>query len=477
MGFGENILGAAWTTVGEDANVSLVNMNGGSGLNWLLLGFANLIWVPTAMKIGRKFVYIASLIIMVCMYSWSAVFYGTGQWYGSCALGGLGTSAYQALIQLTIMDIFFAHERGTMLAVYVWSQQLGALLGSILGGYIAAGPGWRFGEDICAILCAFVAVLIFFTMDDSMFPRDAFTSSTNSLIPSAASDSDVVGSEDLSQRDAKTKNMQSSDQQVVPTEGLVTLPPRTYLGLLSPIHYYKEDSTTFYQYFRRPFVLFSFPNVVLSAIIFGFACTGGFASFSTMAEILMAPPYNWGTGPTGLVNLAGLIGSFIGMATGYLGDRLVIYLARKNGGYKEPEMRLWMLGSCFIYTGIGYMTYGWVAQEGEHWIGIAIGLACMSAQQTAAGSIATAYAMECFEGIAGEIVVILAIGSSVINFACSYSIQPMINVMGYGWALTAWGLMALLSLGLAIPMMLWGKEWRRAKKERYDAFLRETGRA
>lgn len=54
------------------------------------------------------------------------------------------------------------------------------------------------------------------------------------------------------------------------------------------------------------------------------------------------------------------------MATGYFGDRLVIYLARKNGGYKEPEMRLWTLGFCFIYTAVGYLTYGWVAQAGEH---------------------------------------------------------------------------------------------------------------
>lgn len=153
MGFGENILGAAWTEIAEETNVSLTNMNGASGLNWLLLGFANLIWIPIAMKFGRKIVYIASLIIMVVMYTWSAVFTGTGQWYGACALGGLGTSAYQALIQLTIMDVFFAHERGTMLAFYLWGQQLGAILGLILGGYIAEGPGWRWGENICAILC------------------------------------------------------------------------------------------------------------------------------------------------------------------------------------------------------------------------------------------------------------------------------------------------------------------------------------
>jgi hypothetical protein len=47
------------------------------------------------------------------------VFIGTGQFYVACALGDLGTNAYQALIQFAIMDVFLAHDRGTMLAFYL----------------------------------------------------------------------------------------------------------------------------------------------------------------------------------------------------------------------------------------------------------------------------------------------------------------------------------------------------------------------
>lgn len=47
MSFGENNLGAAWETVSEEAHVSLEQMNGGSAVNYLLLGFCNLLWVPT----------------------------------------------------------------------------------------------------------------------------------------------------------------------------------------------------------------------------------------------------------------------------------------------------------------------------------------------------------------------------------------------------------------------------------------------
>lgn len=43
-------------------------------------------------------------------------------------LNGLGTSAYQAVIQLSVFDMFFAHERGRMLSVYLFGQQLGSML-------------------------------------------------------------------------------------------------------------------------------------------------------------------------------------------------------------------------------------------------------------------------------------------------------------------------------------------------------------
>lgn len=49
--------------------------------------------------------------------------------------------------------MFFAHERGRMVAVYIFWQQLGSILGLILGGYISDGIGWRWSQPIVAIAC------------------------------------------------------------------------------------------------------------------------------------------------------------------------------------------------------------------------------------------------------------------------------------------------------------------------------------
>jgi hypothetical protein len=119
-------------------------------------------------------------------------------------------------------------------------------------------------------------------------------------------------------------------------------------------------------------------------------------SFNTISRILTEPPYNFSNTATGLMFLAALVGNFVGLAVGMASDPLVILLARRNGGVKEPEMRLYMLVPCALFASVGYFTYGWGAEAGSPWIIIGVGIAAMIAHQVGACSIATAYAMECF---------------------------------------------------------------------------------
>jgi hypothetical protein len=50
---------------------------------------------------------------------------------------------------------------------------------------------------------------------------------------------------------------------------------------------------------------------------------------------------------------------------GYLNARTVVWLARRNNGFSEPEFRLWMLLSLSFFQAIGLLMYG---------IGVARGL-------------------------------------------------------------------------------------------------------
>lgn len=54
------------------------------------------------MKFGRKIVYILSLLLLVGGSVWGKYYTGTAQYYIMLAIQGIGTAAYQALIQLTV---------------------------------------------------------------------------------------------------------------------------------------------------------------------------------------------------------------------------------------------------------------------------------------------------------------------------------------------------------------------------------------
>lgn len=84
--FGENNWGAAWTTISADTGVTLTDMNGGSALNYLLLGCVNILWIPTAMKFGRKIVFILSLVFCHGGWDLGEVFYRNRAvlCYGGC---------------------------------------------------------------------------------------------------------------------------------------------------------------------------------------------------------------------------------------------------------------------------------------------------------------------------------------------------------------------------------------------------------
>ncbi|KAL1586898.1 hypothetical protein WHR41_04094 [Cladosporium halotolerans] len=475
--YGENNLGAARTVISEQANVPLTALAGGGALNYLLLGFANIFWIPLAMKGGRRPVLLITTLFVLGSMVWQAEFNGAAQWYLSCALNGVGTSAYQAVIQLSIFDMFFVHQRSTSLSFYLFGQQLGSILGLITGGAIADTRGWRWSGWIAAIIEAGTFLLILAGFEETMFPRFLFDQRDE--LPRTEHGAVMDDhSQDTVEDDGKKGLEPSQSSSAVSERAGEVLPGyerRTMLQRLKLWNYQPEDKTTYWEYFRRPSFLFAFPNVVLAGIIFAFGCTAGIVTFNTISEIMTAAPYNFSTTATGLMFLSALIGSVFGYLTGVFADTVVVFLARRNGGVKEPEMRLWTLCISFVYAGAGYLLYGWGAEEGLHWVAVAFGLGCMIAHQVSACSIATAYAMDSFPGISGEIVVILAICSSCINFAINQSLQYFIDATSFGPVFTFYGLMVLLSMAAAVPMCIWGKQWRKRCAPKYREFLSLRG--
>lgn len=139
-----------------------------------------------------------------------------------------------------------------------------------------------------------------------MFPRYRFNSTLNIGLSAPGLSPD---NQDKSETHSRTESPTSTVGNTTFSEQIHS---RTFWQKVALVHYFADDQTTWLQYFRRPFYLFAFPNIVLAGIQFAFGCTAGIVSFNTISEIMTDAPYNWSAGSTGLLFLAALVGNFIG---------------------------------------------------------------------------------------------------------------------------------------------------------------------
>jgi hypothetical protein len=86
----------------------------------------------------------------------------------------------------------------------------------------------------------------------------------------------------------------------------------------------------------------------------------------TMSQALGSPPYLWGSQKIEFTNFALLVGSVIGTATASpLSDWVAMRATKKNGGIREPEMRLPAMVPFFLLTVLGMLVSSYRNDRGK----------------------------------------------------------------------------------------------------------------
>jgi len=108
----------------------------------------------------------------------------------------------------------------------------------------------------------------------------------------------------------------------------------------------------------RPIILFSYPAILWSTVVYSLSVGWLIVLSETMAHIYQNHPYDFSRLATGLVYISPFIGGIIGTAVaGKVSDAVVRAMSRRNGGVYEPEFRLVMGIPVAIATAIGLMGY------------------------------------------------------------------------------------------------------------------------
>lgn len=163
-------------------------LNIGMAVALLLLGVGNVFTTPLSnskifglssmnsadisVELGRRFIYCTSLLIVLCSQIWMGLSRNIGDYQGAHVLIGLGAAPFEALVAISIADVWFSHERGSKLGAYVFGLAFGSFIGPLCAGFMALNQGWRWLYWWGAILSGALGLLFFLTFEETRFIRD-----------------------------------------------------------------------------------------------------------------------------------------------------------------------------------------------------------------------------------------------------------------------------------------------------------------
>ncbi len=103
-----------------------------------------------------------------------------------------------------------------------------------------------------------------------------------------------------------------------------------------------------------PLEIFFFPIIFWAAMAMGAAANSLLCVNLIQSQALSAPPYNFSGQNVGFANFALVAGGAIGLAiAGPWSDWVALRATKKNGGIREPEMRLFSLIPFIVCTILG----------------------------------------------------------------------------------------------------------------------------
>jgi MFS family permease len=172
----------------------------------------------------------------------------------------------------------------------------------------------------------------------------------------------------------------------------------------------------------RPFILFAYPAVLWSSLVYALAVGWLIVLSESVAHIYEDTSYHFTPLQVGLVYISPFVGGVLGTAVaGKVSDIVVRYMARKNDGVYEPEFRLLMALPITLATVIGLMGFGWSAEEKDNWIVPTVFFGVISFGCSLASTTAVTFVVDSYRVYAGEALVTLNVTkskSSRILFIC-----------------------------------------------------------
>ncbi|KAH0543489.1 hypothetical protein FGG08_002157 [Glutinoglossum americanum] len=353
-------------------------------------GVAGVLFVASARVWGKRHLYLLGSVLLIVGSAWA----GRSRSYSSLLwariIQGVAVAPFEALVNASVGDLYFVHQRGKRMALSNLSLFGGAFFTPVIVGKMTHSLGWPWPFYFVAIFSGVVLPMVFFLVPETSFKREARLNtdiaSTDDFhrqqqFEGTPEMRDSPGGQNTPRNESLGGPQEDIEQKRLTQPGEASLekqkdlnqgaPPEkvSFAKSLLPFNGRKTDES-FFKLLLRPFPLFFHPAVLWACLIQGTLIGWTVLMGIVLAAIFLGPPLFFNEAETGYLYSGAFIGAVLGFVlAGAISDWSAKLLTRMNKGIYEPEFRMilvipQMIVGCAGLYGFGITSnntakYGW----------------------------------------------------------------------------------------------------------------------
>ncbi|EEH47968.2 uncharacterized protein PADG_04052 [Paracoccidioides brasiliensis Pb18] len=166
------LLAANTATIAIGFRVSFTKAALLTGYHLCGVGVAGLLFVPSARVWGKRHLYLLGCVIMIVSSAWGGASrrsYTSLLW--ARIFQGIGLAPFEALVNASVGDLFYVHERGKRMALSNVALFGGCFLTPVIVGKLTASLGWEWSFYFLAIFSGVCLPFLVFFVPETAFRR------------------------------------------------------------------------------------------------------------------------------------------------------------------------------------------------------------------------------------------------------------------------------------------------------------------
>ncbi|KAF9875164.1 hypothetical protein CkaCkLH20_07430 [Colletotrichum karsti] len=480
-----------WGPLADELKFSIETLTNTYAIGSATLALGAPMLIPFALKYGSRPVYVLSSIFQFIISIWAAKTQTAGDWWGvnalQCWLGALA----EVLIQITIADMFFVHQRGLMNSIYVWAANIGSNLAVVAAGFITSNQGWRWVWWWCAIFFGVQIIMFVFGFEETKFPSHVRGTPLrgDGVVPASGEAASIKNDRDDSDEgDEKSRNarnstedpMRSSSVPLMSNESTsekdgegnssdltsIHIDPnkrrKTYWQRLSLLRTSPGPWSQFLRHSWQPFlILGSIPGILFCSLTYAILLAWTTVMTTALSVYMLKDPYNFTASQIGLMNLAPFIGQTLGtLVVGPVSDYFALQLTKRNNGIYEPEMRFYVFVPFIPFQLAGAWWFGYALADGKSWVQVAMAFGICNFGSAPLQSIALTYLLDAYNEIIGDALTALTFTRNVLSTIFVFAMPAWIAAVGIPNVFNTIGAIGVLILSFSVFFIWRGKKLR-----------------